>query len=127
MLKIKIKSPTNIIFEGEATKVTLPTKLGQITVLSGHENMIAILEVGLIFIDDKKKILCFNGVIDVNKDNVSILTEEALEANAKVVDEINNAIKSAKEGKPTLKILPSDLIKAEKELRYFLLKKDQES
>jgi len=123
MLKIKIKTPTKSIFDGTAEKITLPTINGDITILTNHSNLLTVLNTGLISIDATKQFIIINGVAKIRKNIVEVLTEEGLNTNQENLDEIQAAIKAAQEGKPTMSILTIDLIKAEKQLKYYLLKK----
>ena len=127
MLKVTIKTPTKIIFDGEAENVTLPTSSGNIQILSNHQNLITLLDIGVISLADDKKstFICIKGIATVRKNLISILTEEALRPENEILQEIQTAIKSAEEGKPTSTILAADLIRAEKQLRYYLLKEKE--
>jgi F-type H+-transporting ATPase subunit epsilon len=124
LIQLTIKTPTKIFFKGQVQKVSLPTSKGYLTILPNHVNLVTMLEVGLIEIQAEKaeKFICFKGIVKVSKNTVSILTEEAANPADEVLAEISAAIESAKAGKPTSVILPADLIRAEKELKYYLLK-----
>lgn len=127
MLKITIKTPTKVIYDGEAENIIMPTPSGNIQILANHQNLISLLDVGVIKVADSKKsnFLCIKGIVTVRNDFVSVLTEEALRPEQEILLEIQNAIKSAEEGKPTSTILAADLIRAEKQLRYYLLKEKE--
>lgn len=127
MLTVTIKTPTKVIFDGEADSVTLPSSNGDIQILSNHQNLITMLGVGVIKIQDKEntKLVCINGIATIRNNFVSVLTEEALRPEEEVLKEIQTAIESAKEGKPKSTILAADLIRAEKQLRYYLFKEKE--
>lgn len=51
-MKVRLSSLKGVIFEGLATKVILPTKVGEITVLPHHRSLITSLKKGVIRIFD---------------------------------------------------------------------------
>ena len=53
-MKVEIISPSATLFEGEATSVTVPSKLGPFTLLEHHAAIVAILEAGKVSLTDDK-------------------------------------------------------------------------
>ena len=51
-MKVEIISPSETLFEGEATSVTVPSKMGSFTLLKHHAAIVAILEAGKISLTD---------------------------------------------------------------------------
>ena len=47
-MKVEIISPSDTLFEGEATSVTVPSKMGSFTLLEHHAPIVAILEAGKV-------------------------------------------------------------------------------
>ena len=47
-MKVEIISPSATLFEGEATSVTVPSKMGPFTLLEHHAAIVAILEAGKV-------------------------------------------------------------------------------
>jgi len=47
-MKVEIISPNATLFKGEATSVTVPSKMGPFTLLEHHAAIVAILEKGKI-------------------------------------------------------------------------------
>lgn len=47
-MKLKISSPAKIIFEWEIKQITLPTEIGDVTVLPGHAPMVTALKPWII-------------------------------------------------------------------------------
>lgn len=47
-MKLKISTPTKIIFQGEIEKISLPTENGNIKVMDGHPPMVTTVKPGLI-------------------------------------------------------------------------------
>ena len=53
-MKVEIISPSATLFEGEATSVTVPSKMGPFTLLEHHAAIVAILEAGKVSLTDDK-------------------------------------------------------------------------
>ena len=53
-MKVEIISPSNTLFEGEASSVTVPSIMGPFTLLEHHAAIVAILEAGKISLTDAK-------------------------------------------------------------------------
>ena len=51
-MKVEIISPSDTLFEGEATSVTVPSKMGPFTLLEHHAAIVAILEAGKVSLTD---------------------------------------------------------------------------
>ena len=51
-MKVEIISPSATLFEGEATAVTVPSKMGPFTLLENHAAIVAILEAGKVSLTD---------------------------------------------------------------------------
>ena len=47
-MKVEIISPSETLFEGEASAVTVPSKMGAFTLLEHHAPIVAILEAGKV-------------------------------------------------------------------------------
>ncbi len=128
-LKVKIVSPTSVIFEKEVDELVLPTKAGIITVLPEHMNLFTTLDTGVIEAitgEDTEEIFVFGGLVKVrSKDSsVLILADEAGLPSEELLKEVQEAISVAKQkGPKKMNIALEDLIKAEKQLRYLVFKK----
>ena len=53
-MKVEIISPSDTLFEGEASSVTVPSKKGAFTLLEHHAPIVAILEAGKVSLTDDK-------------------------------------------------------------------------
>ena len=53
-MNVEIISPTDTLFEGEASAVTVPSKMGPFTLLEHHAAIVAILEAGKVSLTDGK-------------------------------------------------------------------------
>lgn len=125
-IHLTIKTPTSVIYNGEVISITIPTTDGYINVLPNHENLISTVDIGIIKIEtiDAKviELLSYEGIVVIKNGEVNVLTQEADSPTQEKLEELENAIQSASEKLETGTQLPSDLIRAEKELRYYLLK-----
>ena len=53
-MKVEIISPSDTLFEGEASSVTVPSMMGPFTLLEHHAAIVAILEAGKVSLTDTK-------------------------------------------------------------------------
>ena len=51
-MEVEIISPIDTLFEGEASAVTVPSKMGAFTLLEHHAPIVAILEAGKVSLTD---------------------------------------------------------------------------
>jgi F-type H+-transporting ATPase subunit epsilon len=71
-MKVEIISPSATLFAGEATAVTVPSKMGPFTLLEHHAAIVAILEAGKVSLTDTKgehKEFAIKGGFTENHDN----------------------------------------------------------
>ena len=53
-MRVEIISPNETLYNGEATAITVPSKMGPFTLLEHHAAIVAILEAGKVsYTDDK--------------------------------------------------------------------------
>ncbi len=74
-MKLQIISTDGIIFEGEATKVTLPGTVGPFTVLENHASILSTLTKGELEYESKgivETVQIKGGFVDVNNNQVSV-------------------------------------------------------
>jgi F-type H+-transporting ATPase subunit epsilon len=80
MILLKIVTPERVLFEQEVDSVSLPTSLGEITVLPNHIPLVANLMAGEIRFKKDGRDQFFatsSGVIEVKKNEVVVLAETA--------------------------------------------------
>jgi len=53
-MKVEIISPSETLYEGEATAITVPSTMGPFTLLEHHAAIVAILEAGKVTFTDEK-------------------------------------------------------------------------
>lgn len=98
-IRVKIVTPTNIVFDQESQMVTMHGELGEFGVLPDHELLIASLKAGLtkITVDNSVfKYFVYFGLAEVTKKNVNIVTEFAVDTSNLQVHEIVGKIEFLK-------------------------------
>ncbi|USN57263.1 MAG: F0F1 ATP synthase subunit epsilon [Candidatus Peribacteria bacterium] len=86
---LTVRTPSKVLFEGDVSDVTIPTRIGQITVLPHHMPLATIVESGIVqftpddqslahdqtFVFDKKKISMAigGGIAYIDGQNLIIL------------------------------------------------------
>ncbi len=73
---LKIITPENVFYDGNATYLVAPGEMGQFVVLCKHEPLIANLRSGCVVFDNKK-IKVNGGVINMHLDSCIIIVEYA--------------------------------------------------
>lgn len=77
----KIVTPAGVIYESDVHKVTIPTALGQITVLSHHVPLVAVLKAGELIVHKQEQVYGLavsGGVLEVRPSGaVYILADTA--------------------------------------------------
>ena len=71
-MKVEIISPSDTLYNGEATSVTVPSKIGAFTLLEHHAPIVAILEAGTVSLTDangEQKEFDIKGGFTENHDN----------------------------------------------------------
>lgn len=75
-MTLKIISPSEILFQGEAVSVTLPGELGSFTVLKNHASIISVLVKGKIVFrtpsGNEEEIDVKGGLVDVDNNVISV-------------------------------------------------------
>lgn len=74
-MTLEIISPTGILFQGEATRVTLPGTVGSFTVLQDHASLLSTLKAGELKYEsdgEVKTLTVEGGFVDVNNNRVVV-------------------------------------------------------
>lgn len=85
-LSLKIITPEKIVFYHDADSILLPGTVGEMEVLPGHVAIFSTIKPGQIVIRDggrKLVFACGAGLLEVNKDKVSLLVDSA-EGNSEI-------------------------------------------
>ncbi len=105
-LTLKIVLPDSVLFEGKVSGVVLPTAMGEIGILAGHLPLLGVIEAGAISYCSKStwtSIAVDAGFFQVAGDQVSILTEAAIDMQSVDANSLQNAIARAEEAIKRLK------------------------
>ena len=80
-LAVRVVSPAEVVYEGEASSIVAPTWDGQVGVLPGHAPMMALLGHGMLSVDQpgggSEEWYVAGGVLKVEKNQATILVESA--------------------------------------------------
>jgi len=80
-LNVRVVSPDNIVFEGEASALVAPAWDGQVGILPGHAPMLALLGSGRLDVErpggGSDTFHVAGGVLKVDRNTVTLLTEYA--------------------------------------------------
>jgi len=83
-LSVRVVSPAAIVFEGEAASLTAPAWDGQMGVFPGHAPFLGLLGGGMLAVDlpggGSRRFFVNRGVLKVEKDQVTVLSEYAADA-----------------------------------------------
>ncbi len=78
-MRVEIISPNETLYNGEATAITVPSKMGPFTLLEHHAAIVAILEAGKVsFTDDKgerQEISVKGGFVENHNNQLTICVE----------------------------------------------------
>ncbi len=126
-IKVRIISQTKTLFDSECSSIILPTTTGQITILPNHASLVTLLDMGKVFLavadNGTKEMLINGGTASFANNELTILTEDGVASDDLIKDEIEEALKNAKEQKSS-QLDPTELIQLEKQLRFEMFKKN---
>ncbi|MEA2006943.1 MAG: ATP synthase F1 subunit epsilon [Patescibacteria group bacterium] len=101
-IKLKITTPERIVFEGEARQVTLPTQMGEITILPDHVPIISNIKAGIVEAQQEKKIVPMaisGGFLEFHGNELTILADTAERAEEIGLERAEKARKMAEKMK----------------------------
>ena len=78
-MNVSILSPLKSLFQGEATSVNLPGKVGAFTILENHAPIVSTLDKGVITITNKEEISeieIVSGFVEVHDNEITICVEQ---------------------------------------------------
>jgi len=129
-LKVEIVTPDRRAYEGTADKVTLPTALGSIGILPGHQPITAVIAAGEVILTVEGKVTRLaidQGFLRVVSDKVSVVTEAAIDEAKIDLKAVENAeararqaVEAARNQKDTD---PVEVAKMEQILRFALVQR----
>ena len=80
MIKFKIATPERVVYEDEIDQITLPTKMGEITILPNHIPLVSSLMPGEVLIKKGKEeipLAVSGGFLEYNNNQLVILADTA--------------------------------------------------
>lgn len=99
-LKLEVVTPDGIIYDGEATEVTLPGEEGEFGVLPHHASVTTLLKAGVVDIMKPNKveesIVVKWGFVQVNEAKVVVLVDGAVAIRGTEESEIAKVLEDAK-------------------------------
>jgi F-type H+-transporting ATPase subunit epsilon len=129
-LKVEIVTPDRRAYEGTADKVTLPTALGSIGILPGHQPITAVIAAGEVILTVEGKVTRLaidQGFLRVVSDKVSVVTEAAIDEakiDLKAVENAEARARQAVEAARNQKdVDPVEVAKMEQILRFALVQR----
>ncbi len=126
-MKIQIYSASKKIYESDEVRyASLPGEDGTIGVLEDHEPIISTLGVGEIKISENgtdKYIAVLGGFVQIAKNEIFVLADEAQLEDDAVLREIEEAIERTQK-QLDQDLPPQELIRLEKEIKYHKLRKE---
>jgi len=129
-LTVEIVTPDRRAFDGRADKVTLPTALGSIGILPGHQPSTAVVAAGevILTVDGKVSRLAIDqGFVRVLADKVSVVTEAAVDEAKIDLKSVENAEARAREAVAAARaqkdVDPAEVAKMEQILRFALVQR----
>jgi len=100
-INFEIVTPERVVLKEEITQITLPTKMGEITVLPNHIPLVASLLPGVVHVKKKNgedEIMSISGgFLEVLKDKVVILADTAERAEELNLTQVEEAHRRAAE------------------------------
>ena len=104
-IKLKIVTPKRIVFEEEVAQVSLPTKMGEITILPGHVPLVGTLVAGAIEAKKEKSdkddeiipMAVSGGFLEFHENEITILADTAERADEIDLERAEEARKRAEE------------------------------
>lgn len=100
--RLRLATPERVLFEHDVESVTLPTVDGEITVLPGHESLVAVLKAGEMVVREYGKeipLAVAGGFIEIGDHGVHILADAAERVEEIDVAKAEEARKLAEEQK----------------------------
>jgi len=129
-LTVEIVTPDRRAYEGTADKVTLPTALGSIGILPGHQPITAVISAGevILTVDGKVTRLAIDkGFVRVVADKVSVVTEAAIDEAKIDLKAVENAEARARQAVEAARgqkdVDPVEVAKMEQILRFALVQR----
>lgn len=99
---LQIITPEKIEWQGEIDSLTLPTSDGEITILTGHANLVSAVEAGEMtvnFLNKENHFFISEGSVLVKNNEIIVLSDIATEATDLTMARVEEARKAAEVAK----------------------------
>ncbi|MDO8524102.1 MAG: ATP synthase F1 subunit epsilon [bacterium] len=99
-INFKIITPERVVLQQEVEQITVPTAMGEITILPGHIPLVAVLKAGEIILKSENKetsMAVSGGLIEVKKNETVILADTAEMASELNEEKVEEARKKAEQ------------------------------
>jgi F-type H+-transporting ATPase subunit epsilon len=106
-LHLKVITPKKLVLEEDIVSLTLPTSMGQITILPHHEPLLSLLKEGVMIIKTAKHEELFSiggGYVETDGSRISVLVSRAYNQNEidehlteKALEKARNILQTAKD------------------------------
>jgi F-type H+-transporting ATPase subunit epsilon len=101
LLDVEIVTPQRVIYNGKAVSVSVPGTQSPFQVLFNHAPIVSTLDIGITkVVDETEKAIFFatsSGFTEIHKNKISILVENAINADEINIEEVRNDLTKAKE------------------------------
>ena len=105
-LKVKVAIPGKVVWEGEASEISVQTTTGKIGILPNHAPLVAAIETNVLSIkneNDTTFMVVSDGYLSLEKNNIFIATDRCILENRidrnKVKEDYDIALERAKNAK----------------------------
>ncbi|SRR6056297_617890 len=99
-INFKIATPERVVYKEEVKSITLPTQVGEITILPNHVPLISVLQSGEIKVDTGKEKISMSvagGFVEVLSTKVVVLADRAEKSEEIDIKRAEKAVERAKE------------------------------
>lgn len=124
-MNLKVITPEKVFFDGPINEIIVPTPSGEIAILPGHINLLTQVADGEVTIKSSSKeqyLAVTNGFLQVQKDEVSLISDFAIRSDEIDAKKAQDAQKSAQDRMQNTKdITEQDMALAQAEMRRAIL------
>ncbi len=99
-INFKIATPEKVVYKNEVDSISVPTKMGEITVLPNHIPLITVLTAGEIIVRNGEEVIAMavsGGFLEVLSTKVVILADKAERSEEIDIERAQSAMKRAQE------------------------------
>ncbi|NCU31768.1 MAG: ATP synthase F1 subunit epsilon [Candidatus Moranbacteria bacterium] len=102
IIELRIVTPERVVYSGEIYQATIPTQVGEVTILPNHRSYIASLKPGEMVVKEKSgkgevDLAVAGGFIEFHDNKLVVLADEAERAEEINLEEVEKAKKRAED------------------------------